>query len=316
MLRLLCRQVLFALITILIAITVLFFLVEINSDSFVASRLGLESNEELRFVVKTEYQLNLPLEMRFVKFFSRVLTLRLFVSNATNASILPGLLKDLAGSLTVALIGIALATLVAIFIALVSVHTKNKYLEYFCRLFGTLGLSMPEVNFALFFHVIFRTSLLGLVFLGLEKPMFSSPLFNRLVILALPVTFLVMKLFATSFRYIRAEMLHVMNQEFIMAEKSRGLSKMRIYLGSVLRNSYVAIIPSLGVLLLEAINSLIILEMFFPTSRFFKGFIQAAFKQDTYLIIAHFTLVIVAVVLVSWILDFFLALTNPRISYH
>ncbi len=315
MARYLIRQGLSMTVTLLVAMVLLFIVMQLNSDVFVAGKLGIFSTQEGTFVKKTEFQLNLPIDILFFKWISKVISGRIFTTNATNISILPHLLSSLKGSASVIVLAVLISLIITILLSLISINTKSRKVDGLCRILAVLGLSIPEMTYYLSLYALLGSSYLGLSFLGQGYLLFKSKILNFVVLNSLVTLFLVFRLYGVSFRYLRSQMLTVMNQEFITAEKSRGLSAYRINFGSIVRNSYVAIIPCAGTMVVEAMSSLVILEGYLSRSGFFGGFLNAAKSRDSFLVMAYFIVTIAALYALNLFLDFLLSLTDPRVIY-
>lgn len=315
MLRYMLRQTFFALSTMFFAILLIFVLYDLNTDMFLVSRYGSIFQESLVLVGKTEYNLNLPFFMRLLNWFSKVARGELFTNNVASISILPGLIISMAASLKIIFIAVLLSTLATIGMVIASLHFNHRGLESGIRFMGIVGISIPETLFCFTVFMLLRTNNLGLSLLGQGYPLFESPMLNYLAICLIPTSFLTFKLCGLSFRYLRSEMLAIKESEFIVAEKSRGLSNMRVYIGGILKNAYNAIIPNLATLVVEAMATMIVIESFFPVSRFFANFTMAAVNQDSHLVIANFVLVLTFLLLFNLLLDFLIGLIDPRVSY-
>lgn len=314
--RFIYRQSSQAIMTLFLALLILFTTLQLNSDLFIAGQMGWDANEELRLVTETEFQLNYPIAVRLVKWVGRVITGRIFDSYVYGGNILPYLLKALGTSLLVISISMVLGIALSIALAMLAVHHKHRFWDGWIRGISLLGISIHELTFCMFFVVLLRRSMVGLAFLGDGEPLFTSGFMNFWVASLLPILFLTMRLVGVSVRYIQSEMLSVISQEFIAAERSRGIPLWRIYWRSVLGNSYTAIVPSLGAMFIEATNCMVIVELLFRIPGFFVSFYYSALSQDTNLMIGHGIIAIALVIVINMLLDLLLAAVDPRITYN
>lgn len=310
------RQGLSAFGTLFFALMILFLILQLNSDLFLANQMGLEANDELRIVTATQFQLNFPIEIRLVKWLGRIATGEVFNSFVYGNYMLPFLLKALGKSMLIIGISVALGAALSVSLSLLSVRFRNRYFDGFIRGFSLFGISVHELTFCVFFVVLLRRSMVGLAFLGDGEPLFTSDFMNFWVASLLPIGFLTLRLLGVSLRYIQSAMITVVQQDFIVAERSRGVSNWVIYWRSVLGNAYSAIVPSLGAMVMEAANCMIIIEVFFRVPGFFSGFYSATLRQDTNLMMMHAIVAIVCVILMNILLDLLLAAVDPRVSYH
>lgn len=314
--KFLFRQGLSALVTLMFALLILFVILQLNSDLFLSSQMGLEANDELRILTATQFQLNFPIEVRLVKWFGRIATGKIFDSYVYGDYMLPHLLKALGRSLSIIGLSVGFGAALSMALALLSVRYRNHIFDAFIRGFSLFGISVHELTFCVFFVVLLRRSMVGLAFLGDGDPLFASAFMNFWVASLLPIIFLTLRVLGISLRYIQSAMITVAQQDFIVAERSRGISNWVIYRRSVLGNSYSAIVPSLGAMVMEAANCMIIIEIFFRVPGFFSGFYQATLRQDTNLMMMHALVAIVFVILMNSLLDLLLAAVDPRITYN
>ncbi len=146
---------------------------------------------------------------------------------------------------------------------------------------------------------------------GLEYYILSIPIWLRYM--ALPVITLVLVSFGGWAYIVRNIVLGVLQEDFVMAARARGLPERRVIYGHVLRTSSPPIVTYIALSLVGAFGGAIITEAVFGWPGMGLVYWVAIQNQDATVLVASTWVLTVAFILTILILDFIYALLDPRV---
>ncbi len=116
-------------------------------------------------------------------------------------------------------------------------------------------------------------------------------------------------------RLLRSSMIEVKRQEYVLAARAKGLSRTRVMIRHVLRNSLIPVVTWAGIDLASFMGGLIIVESVFGWPGIGQLTFQAIANMDIPLITGTVMFSAIIVVVTSLIVDLVYVLLDPRISY-
>ena len=119
---------------------------------------------------------------------------------------------------------------------------------------------------------------------------------------------------ATYARYMRASVLEVISQDYILTAKAKGLSSFAISIKHILRNAILPIITILGPQIATIITGTVVIEKIFAIPGIGNALIDAIYAKD-YNIIMGLTVFFSALYILSiLIVDILYSVIDPRIK--
>jgi peptide/nickel transport system permease protein len=131
--------------------------------------------------------------------------------------------------------------------------------------------------------------------------------------LVLPVAVLTYGGFAFLARYTRANMLEVINQQYIMTARAKGLSERKIVFVHAFRNSLIPLITLMATLLPGLLGGSVIVESIFSIPGMGMLAFEAILSRDIPVIMAISTIAAFLTLLGILLADLAYALADPRI---
>jgi peptide/nickel transport system permease protein len=116
-------------------------------------------------------------------------------------------------------------------------------------------------------------------------------------------------------RFVRAETLEVLNQDYVRTANAKGLSEKKVSRSHVFRNSLIPIVTLLGYLLPALISGAAITETIFNWPGMGKLFIQAATSRDMPILLAIIFFSTILSILGTLLADITYGLVDPRVRY-
>jgi peptide/nickel transport system permease protein len=116
-------------------------------------------------------------------------------------------------------------------------------------------------------------------------------------------------------RFVRSEVLEVLNQDYIRTARAKGLAEPIVQRAHVLRTALIPVVTILGGLLPTLLSGAIILETIFNWPGMGRLFIEAASSRDYPLLLGMLLLGTVLTILGSFLADIGYGLIDPRVRY-
>ncbi len=270
--------------------------------------LDLERAEELR----EQMGLDDPLVIRFFRWWGELLTGNFGNSISRGFSIKDGLIAKWPATLELAISALVLSTIIGIGLGIAAAYWQNGPIDSLTRVLAVMGNSVPEYFFAFLLIQVFAVKLQWLPFGGRISPG-QLTFFDRIPNMVLPVVAMTIPMCCNLMRYTRNTMLDVANSDFVKLARSKGIPEWKVYTKHIFRNSLRSIVTVLLYRLTILISGSVVVETIFSWPGV-GGVITAAISGSDYSV-AMFNVLLVAVLMltVSFLVDIFTALLDPRV---
>ena len=173
------------------------------------------------------------------------------------------------------------------------------------------GISLPVFWFGLVLQLVFAHALGWFPSSG-RASFGSSGWSDRIAHLILPATVLAVVHTAAWSRYLRASMIGILSQRFILAAEARGVPRSRVWLRHALRN---AAGPLLTVVLLDAallVSGAVVTESVFAWPGLGGLFTEALSRRDYPVLMAFLMVTSIAVIVLNFVADTVHRSLDPR----
>lgn len=274
----------------------------------VQQRLGQRSNPEAVARLRAELGLDRPFFVQYLDYVAHAAqgdlgeSFPLFPGKPVSELILRGLgvtiQLNLAALLLGALIGIPLGIIAALF--------RNSVIDYLLMAGAVAGISFPVFAIApiLMWLFIAQLRLFGIGWDGL--------LSTKAI---LPVTILSLGPLAVLARQTRANLIEVLEADYVRTARAKGLPEGQVILGHALRNVLIPLITIFGLMLGGLVSGAFITETLFGIPGIGRLGVDAFFARDYPIIMALTLIIAVAYALTNLLVDLLYALVDPRIRY-
>ena len=212
---------------------------------------------------------------------------------------------------------------VLIFSITIGVVTALKQYSLVDNVFTTLsfiGYSMPVFWLALMLMYIFAVHFRkwGLPYfptVGMYDPGHDGELLQLIWHMVLPVTTLSTITIAAYSRYVRANMLEVIRQDYIRTAYAKGAPPRRVVLVHALKNAALPLVTIVGMDLPLLLGGAVVTERIFAWPGMGQLFLDHTLKSDFPVLMGILMLISVAVVVFQIITDITYTFLDPRIRY-
>ena len=210
---------------------------------------------------------------------------------------------------------ISIALLLGIPFGIISALRQYSKLDYVLTTFTMLMSSTPSFVLGLGAIYLFAVGLHLLPSGGMRtlgKPETFPDLLAHIV---MPAFVLGLGASAPLLRYTRASMLEVMNADYVVTARAKGLVPHTVILRHAFRNSLIPIITVVGLLLPELVAGAVITEQVFAWPGMGQLAVRAASARDPALMMGVVLVVGSAVIITNIVVDAFYARVDPRIRF-
>ncbi len=252
-----------------------------------------------------------PVPVLYIEWMSDVLRGDFGYSLRTGRPVLPDILSRLPLSLELTLFSLVLALLIGIPLGIASSLKQNTIGDFFTRILGLIGLSLPQFWLAALMVIAF-SGFSGWIPMGNYVGFIESPLRN-IKMLFFPSLAIGIGFAAVVMRYTRTSMLEVLQMDYIRTAKAKGLARKKVIYTHALKNAILPVITVTGFNAGYLLSGAIVIEEVFALPGMGRLSLYAIYQRDYPIIQAIVMIVATIFVLVNLITDIVYALADPRI---
>ena len=305
------KRALIAILTLLAASLVVFAVLEIVPGDPARLMLGMNATEDAVLTLQEQMGLNQPLIIRYVSWIAGLLTGDLGKSYTYSVPVFDLIRERVAVSLPLAVISLALSTLIAVPIGMFSASRRGKLSDTLTMGVAQVGVAIPNFWFALLLVYVFAVTL-RLVPAG-GFPGWSTGLGLGLKSLILPAVALALPQAAILARVTRSALLDVLGEDYIRTARAKGLSRRQVLYRHALRNALIPVLTILGLQFAFLLAGTIIIENVFYLPGLGRLVFQAITQRDLIVVEGVVMLLVATVILVNLLVDLSYAIVDPRL---
>lgn len=274
---------------------------------------------ETRKRLESLYGLDKPLHVQYVQWLGRLARLDFGNSMSSDPRPVWDKIKErlpLTVGMNVA--SLVLTPLCAIPIGVASAHWQGRLFDRAMTVLVFIGFAMPGFWLALLLMLLFGIHLQWLPLSGLTSLDHAAmtPLgkaWDILAHLSMPIFIYTFGSLAGLSRFMRASMLEVLRQDYILTARAKGLPVRTVIFRHALRNALLPVITILGLSLPGLIGGSVIIESIFALPGLGQLFYQAVMARDYPLIMGNLVLGAVLTLIGNLLADLCYGLADPRI---
>lgn len=300
---------------------VTFVVLNLVGDPFAQYALNPRIRPEDIARMRHAWGFDLPVHLRFFKWFWSMLTGNWGVSIFTGGRPVAELIKNaLSWTLKFSVASFILSFIIAVPIGIYSALHQYSFFDYLFTGFAFFGMSMPTFWFSFILLMIFGVKLGwlpigGVMTPGMESAPFWVRFFDQLKYFILPVVMLSLYSMGSWMRYARSSMLEVIRQDYVRTARAKGLPERIVIYKHALRNALIPIITLLGVALPGIISGAMITETVFGIPGMGRLTLNAMLNNDYPLAMIALLLQSYLLILGNLVADILYAVVDPRIKY-
>ena len=307
---LITKRLLMMLLTMFAVSLVLFLLLEIDVETIAIKVLGQFSTAEQRAIWLERNGYNEPVFYRYVIWLGNFMTGDFGTSTIYKIPVSEVLWPRLWNTSILAFWVFVFLIPVSLVLGILSGMREGSKLDRTISVVSILTTSVPEFASTVFFSGLFVFSL---QWLPGTSSMFDGFDWKQMV---LPVLVLLVYDFGYVTRMTRASMAEVMTTHYVRTAVLKGLPYRQVILKHALRNALIAPFTVLMLQINWLLSGVIVVEFFYAYKGFGALLLEAALRQDIYLIEACTMVAVFVVVMTQVFSDIAYTLLNPRIRFN
>jgi len=307
----LLKRIIIAALTLVLASIVVFAVMEILPGDPARLMLGMNASAEQVEVLRDQMGLNAPLVLRYLYWAAGLLSLDFGRSYTYSVPVIDLVRERVVVSLPLALIALALSTIIAIPVGVFSASRQGRAGDTLAMGAAQLGVAVPNFWFALMLIYLFAVWL-RLVPAG-GFPGWSAGIWTALKSLLLPAVALALPQAAILARVARSALIEVLNEDYIRTARAKGLPYRAVLWRHALRNAMIPVLTILGLQFAFLLAGTIIIENVFYLPGLGRLIFQAITQRDLIVVESIVMLLVAAVILINLIVDFSYAIVDPRL---
>jgi ABC-type dipeptide/oligopeptide/nickel transport system permease component len=295
--------------------------------------LGEETNAAEVAKAKQRWGLDRPLYIQYLRFITSAATGEFGKSFKYSEPVTSVIRTRLPATIELALFSVLIATLLAIPLGVWSGSRPNSWLDNLGTSFGLFGISMPSFWLAIMLILVLAgvlnilptsgrstygvagPEITGFYLLDSLMQKNSQAAWDALTHIFLPALALGMNMLGILMRVTRSAVLEVMNEEYVVTARAKGLREKNVVWRHVTSNALIPVITVVGLELGTLLSGSIIVETVFAWPGSGSLLITALNARDYPLVTGIVMTYTFAFVIINVIIDGLYAIIDPRIRY-
>ena len=269
---------------------------------------------------KKLFGLDDPIHVGYVKWLGKFVTLDFGTSRVDSRPVVERIGDALPVTLALNLISLVIVYIISIPMGIISSVKKDSFFDRGGSLILFILYSLPTFWIGLLLLMFFSSGeyfdlfpLGGIISDWAEDWGFIDRALNMLWHLVLPVVALTYGSFAFLSRYTRANMLEVINQQYIATARAKGLSEKKVIFVHAFRNSLVPLVTLMATMLPGLLGGSVIVESIFSVPGMGLLAFQSILSRDIPVIMAIAAISALLTLAGILLADIMYALVDPRI---
>lgn len=296
------KRIFYMIITLFLIATITFFLMKLLPGSPYANEENL-TDAQLQ-IMNAKYGLDKPVWMQYLMYLGGLVRLDLGMSFQYNSTVLNLLSSRVGPSFQIGLQALIFGMGMGTLLGLVAAMKQNTIVDTGATFFAIIGRSVPSFVFAVVLQLVF-----GVIF-----PILPIALWNQGFISSiLPTLALSISPVADSARFIRTEMVEVLQSDYMELARAKGLSRMEVVMKHGVRNALIPLVTIAGPMLVGLMTGSMVIENIFAIPGIGEQFVKSILTNDYPTIMGVTMMYSFLLVVTILIVDLLYGFIDPRI---
>jgi ABC-type dipeptide/oligopeptide/nickel transport system permease component len=280
-----------------------FLILHLTPGDPVKIMLGPYATEENVAALRAKYKLDQPLHIQYISWIGNVIKGDFGTSIRYDQPVSELIASRVGPTLVLTGSGLLIAVVFGVLLGVMAALKRNSILDYFSTFQAMFWISIPA----------FWLGILLLYIFGLRLRLVPIGGMVGITSLILPALTLGLRQEAWFARPMRAEMLEVLNQDYIKTAKAKGLKYSYVIWKHALRNALIPIITMLALRLPWIIGGSVVVEVVFSWGGLGSLLVNSVLARDYPVVQSILLLIAILVVLANLAADLLYAVIDPRI---
>ena len=283
-----------------------------------AQRPGSKSYQEWVDQLNAQYGLDTGIVQGYFRWLSKAVRLNFGDSWYFNQPVLQKFSGVIWYSFGLGLAAFIIEILIAIPAGIVAARKQYSIADYAITVIALIGILLPSFFFATILKYVFSirlgwVDLYGIVSRMHETMSDAGKVLDMVKHMVLPTLTLVVVSIGSLMRYTRANMLEVLNSDYIRTARAKGLPENKVINHHAFRNTLIPIVTLLGGSLPGLFGGAMITETLYQIPGIGYTFYQCVTQGDIPFVMFYMVFMAVLILLGNLIADITYALVDPRV---
>ncbi|HPZ16111.1 MAG TPA: oligopeptide ABC transporter permease OppB [Sphaerochaeta sp.] len=294
--------------TLLIIITLSFFIVRIAPGGPFATERNMP--EVIKRNIEAKYHLDEPLIKQYGRYMFSILRGDLGPSfKYKDYDVNYYIFTSLPKSIVLGLCAMAIALTFGMSAGIMAAVKQNSWVDYLSMGVAVIGISIPLFVIAPVLQLFFAMKHKWLPTSGWYT---TGEGWKSVILPAVSLSF---AYFADIARLTRSSMLETLRSDYIRTAKAKGMKSSSIIFKHAMKGAMLPVVSYLGPAFAGIITGSIVVEQIFRVPGLGKFFVQSSFNRDYTLIVGVVIVYSVILIFMNFIVDLVYAQLDPRITY-
>jgi peptide/nickel transport system permease protein len=270
-------------------------------------------SEDTYQALRTEMGLDDPLYLQYGKWLLRTVQGDLGKSIRTGESVAEVLGRRVPVSLNIGIAGLLFGLVLGLSVAIVSALKPGSKIDVAGTFMALGGAALPSFWQALLFMYLFAVILRWLPPSGYTSPLVDPWLSAKMMFM--PAVVLGTHSAAVIMRQGRSALVEVLEQDYIMTARSKGLREQAVVGAHALKNAMIPIVTILGLQVGNLVSGAAIVETVFAIPGVGRAAVEAIFFRDYPMLQGAILILTTAAIVANLLTDLAYGYFDPRIRY-
>jgi peptide/nickel transport system permease protein len=271
------------------------------------------SDKAMYQAVRQELGLDEPIPVQYVKWLSRAVRGDFGRSIRTREPALDGLLARLPITLQLSAMAMVISLLIAIPVGIISAVRPNSKLDTAGTVLAMTGVAIPDFWLAILLIYFFAVWLRWVPSSGYVP--LDQGLWLNVQSMILPSIALGMVLSAVVMRQLRASLIEVLRQEYVVVARAKGLPERMVISRHAIKNAMIPMVTVLGLQTGRLFGGAVLIETIFSLPGLGRLATDSILFRDYPMLLGVVLILALSVMLASLVTDVLYAALDPRIRY-
>ncbi len=275
--------------------------------------LGGNAEPDELAAVRAELGLDQPIHVQYYRWMADLARGDLGDSIYTGQSVVTSIVNAAEPTLSIGLVGITIAILIAIPAGVVSATRRDQWEDYVATGVAFLGISMPSFWIGIVLLLTVGTAIPAIPSFGYAS--ISEGVVPWLSHVILPATAVGLPYAGIITRMTRSSMLEVLSEDYMQTARAKGLPPRLVLFKHGLQNALMPVVTVAGILFALLLGGIVAVEMVFGVQGFGRLLIRSIERQDFPIVQGSVIVISIIFVFMNLVVDLLYMSINPKVKY-
>ena len=299
-------------VTLFLVLTVNFLLLQLLPGSPFD---GEKKTEAQIAILEEKYGMNDPIPVQYARYLKGVFQGDFGTSfKLQNQEVTDLVLTRIPYTIKPGALALLIGIIIGITLGAIAAMKRNSWADHMITIISVLGVSIPSFVLAAFLQYFICTKLgwLPVIYQPADE-MRGVTMWDELKSLILPAISLSVPVIASLMRYMRSELIEVLNTDYILLARAKGLTKAQVIVHHALRNALIPVITVIGPMVVSIMTGSLVVEKFFGVPGLSNLLLNSVTMKDQFLTLGIAFFYAFLYVIVILIIDLLYGVIDPRI---